>query len=77
MNINAVSTTPFDIKAALSAPTVRNVSRILAQIGIAPPTAKLKISDLAAKMDAANLDPVKKIELKRALDSANLIDWNA
>jgi hypothetical protein len=77
MQIQAIASKPsFDIQAALDSPAVRAVARVLASIGVErPTTAKIKVSVLEAKM--ASLDPVKRIEIKRSLDSVGLIDWNA
>jgi hypothetical protein len=78
MTINAVSTSvPFDIKAALSHPEVRGVSRILARAGIKQPTTKFKHSELESCMCSAGIDPVERMRVKIGLDRAGLIDWNA
>jgi hypothetical protein len=74
MQIHAVtSKQPFSIEAALQSPGVKVNARVLAQIGIERPAAKIPLKLLEDKMHAANLEPKKRIELKIALERAGLL----
>jgi hypothetical protein len=74
MTINAVSTSvPFDIEAALAHPAIRLNARLLASIGLERPKAKISMRELEAKMEAANLTTMKRIELKVLLDRVGLL----
>jgi hypothetical protein len=75
MIINAVKSQPeFSIEAALANPAVKLNARLLASIGLERPTAKIKMHDLEAKMSAANVPTLKRIELKVALEQAGLLE---
>jgi hypothetical protein len=75
MHIQAVKSQPaFDIQAALSSPAVKANARLLASIGIERPTARISMRDLEAKMEAAKLTTMKRIELKVLLDRVGLLE---
>jgi hypothetical protein len=72
--IHAVTSKPiFDIQAALAHPAVKMNARILAQIGIEKPTARIPLRVLEEKMAAAGLEPQKRIELKLCLERSGLL----
>jgi hypothetical protein len=75
VNINAVATKPeFSIEAALAHPAIRLNARLLASIGLERPKAKISRLELEAKMEAANLTTMKRIELKVLLDRVGLLE---
>jgi hypothetical protein len=75
VNINAVATKPdFSIEAALAHPAIKLNARLLASIGLERPKAKISMRDLEAKMEAAKLTTVKRIELKVLLDRVGLLE---
>jgi hypothetical protein len=73
MNINAISTTPAAIEAALQSAEVRQISSLLASIGIEKPKSKIKLADLNAKFAAAGTPTQKRLEAKIILGRANLL----
>jgi hypothetical protein len=77
MQIEAVTSTIFDIQAALSHPEVRGVSPILAKAGIARPTSRFKATELEASLVNGSLTTERRMAAKIALDRAGLIDWAA
>jgi hypothetical protein len=75
VNIHAVATKPaFSIEAALQNPAIKANARLLASIGIERPTARISMRELEAKMEAAKLTTIKKIELKVLLDRVGLLE---
>jgi hypothetical protein len=74
MIIQAVTSKPsLSIEAALAHPAIKANARILASIGIEKPTARIPLRELEDKMNAAGVEPKKRIELKIALERAGLL----
>jgi hypothetical protein len=74
VNIQAVTDKQtFNVAAALAHPAIRANARILAQIGIERPTARIPLRELESKMAAADLPTHKRLELKILLERVGLI----